>query len=60
MKSALMRYQCALEAGRLGKIVMYENITNKRCEKHSGYELWKVKVSDELEEVMKRLTFLDG
>tara|TARA_B100001971_G_scaffold180359_1_gene176486 strand:+ start:239 stop:406 length:168 start_codon:yes stop_codon:yes gene_type:complete len=55
-----MRYQCALEAGRLGKIVMYENITNKRCEKHSGYELWKVKVSDELEEVMKRLTFLDG
>ena len=54
-----MCYQCALEAGRQGKIVMYEELTRKRCKKHSGYELWKVKVSDELEEVMKRLTFLD-
>lgn len=55
-----MCYQCALEAGKQGKIVMYEEITKKRCKKHYEYELWKVQVSDEIEEIMKKLTYLEG
>ncbi len=55
-----MCYVCAIKVSKEGKLVLYERQTLKRCKKHIDYNLWEVKVSDEILEPLKRLTFLDG
>jgi hypothetical protein len=50
-----MCYLCVIEASRRGKFVIYAAETTERCKKHPVHNLWEVRVSDEVNELLQRL-----
>ncbi len=60
LKSDLMCVICVGEASLQGKIVIYQDITTETCKKHPKNILWRVNVSEELEDLLKHLTLLDA
>jgi hypothetical protein len=60
LKAELLCYICAREIAKQGKFIFYIDEIAARCKIHSDYNLWEVKISDEMEPILRELTYLDG